>query len=120
MLVNGRHFDYSRNMNQTCALLALDALSHETRLAVFRLLVQRGPDPTPAMEVGRLLDLKPSTVSGHLSALRKAGLVSTARAHREVRYAPRLEVINDLVRFLLQDCCGGDEAACAGLIPQKV
>jgi DNA-binding transcriptional ArsR family regulator len=106
-------------MDQASALRALNALSHATRLAVFRLLVQRGPAATPAMEVGRLLDLKPSTVSGHLAALRKAGLVSTERAHREVRYAPKLEAVGGLVRFLLQDCCGGDTAACAGLLPHN-
>jgi DNA-binding transcriptional ArsR family regulator len=105
-------------MDEPAARLALTALSHETRLAIFRLLVQRGPSATPAMEVGRLLDLKPSTVSGHLATLKKAGLVTTTRAHREVRYAPNLESVNELVRFLLQDCCGGDVTACAGLLPQ--
>ncbi|WP_417248465.1 ArsR/SmtB family transcription factor [Celeribacter sp.] len=101
-------------MEQTLAIDAFSALAHETRLGIFRLLVQRGPDGTPAMEVGRILEIKPSTLSGHLSTLKRAGLVSTKRQHREVLYAPRLDAVNGLVRFLLQDCCGGDEAACAG------
>lgn len=103
-------------MDQTLAIDAFAALAHETRLSVFRLLVQRGPSGTPAMEVGRLLDLKPSTLSGHLSALKRAGLVTAERKHREILYAPNFGAVNGLVTFLLQDCCGGDATACAGLV----
>ncbi|MBB97274.1 MAG: transcriptional regulator [Rhodobacteraceae bacterium] len=102
-------------MNQNVAIDAFGALAHDTRLSIFRLLVQRGPNGTPAMEVGRLMDLKPSTVSGHLSTLRRAGLVTTERKHREVLYAPNLGAVNGLVTFLLQDCCGGDAQACQGV-----
>ena len=102
-------------MDQSFAIDAFGALAHDTRLRIFRLLVQRGPGGTPAMEVGRILDLKPSTLSGHLATLKRAGLVSTERQHREVRYAPRFDAVNGLVRFLLEDCCGGDKNACAGL-----
>ena len=102
-------------MNQSSAIDAFSALAHDTRLEIFRLLVQRGPKGTPAMEVGRLLDIKPSTLSGHLATLKRAGLVSAERQHREIQYAPRLDAVNGLVRFLLEDCCGGDRNACAGL-----
>ncbi|MFW8637427.1 ArsR/SmtB family transcription factor [Cribrihabitans pelagius] len=102
-------------MNQLPAINAFGALAHDTRLSVFRLLVQRGPAGTPAMEIGRLLELKPSTVSGHLAVLKRAGLVTAQRNHREILYAPRFAAVNALVRFLLQDCCGGDAAACAGV-----
>ena len=101
-------------MDQPAAIDALSALAHDTRLEIFRLLVQRGPKGTPAMEVGRLLDIKPSTLSGHLATLKRAGLVSAERQHREVQYAPRIDAVNGLVRFLLDDCCGGDDGACAG------
>lgn len=97
------------------AIDAFSALAHEGRLSIFRLLVERGPEGTPAMEVGRLLGLKPSTVSGHLATLKRAGLVVTERQHREVLYAPNFDSVNGLVRFLLQDCCGGDPAACYGI-----
>lgn len=103
-------------MDQNLAIDAFGALAHDTRLAIFRLLVQRGPDGTPAMEVGRLLNLKPSTLSGHLAVLKRAGLVTSERQHREVFYAPSFQAVNGLVQFLLQDCCGGDNAACAGLV----
>ena len=102
-------------MDQPSAIDAFSALAHDTRLEIFRLLVQRGPKGTPAMEVGRLLDIKPSTLSGHLATLKRAGLVSTERQHREIQYAPRFDAVNGLVRFLLQDCCGGDENACADI-----
>ncbi|KUP94669.1 ArsR/SmtB family transcription factor [Tritonibacter horizontis] len=102
-------------MDQPSAIDAFGALAHDTRLEIFRLLVQRGPTGTPAMEVGRLLDIKPSTLSGHLATLKRAGLVSTERHHREIQYAPRFDAVNGLVRFLLKDCCGGDASACAGI-----
>ncbi|MGI3169894.1 ArsR/SmtB family transcription factor [Pseudooceanicola sp. C21-150M6] len=102
-------------MDQPSAIDAFSALAHDTRLEIFRLLVQRGPEGTPAMEVGRLLNIKPSTLSGHLATLKRAGLVSTERHHREIQYAPRLDAVNGLVRFLLKDCCGGNESACAGI-----
>ena len=102
-------------MKQSSAINAFSALAHDTRLEIFRLLVQRGPKGTPAMEVGRLLDIKPSTLSGHLAALKRAGLVSSERQHREIQYAPRIDAVNGLVHFLLKDCCGGDENACAGI-----
>lgn len=102
-------------MDQAIAIDAFSALAHDTRLAIFRLLVQRGPGGTPAMEVGRLLGLKPSTLSGHLATLKRAGLVTAARKHREVFYAPNFDAVNGLVRFLLKDCCRGEDAACAGI-----
>ena len=102
-------------MKQTLAIDAFSALAHDTRLDIFRLLVKRGPMGTPAMEIGRLRDIKPSALSGHLATLKRAGLVSSERQHREIQYAPRLEAVNGLVRFLLEDCCGGDQNACAGI-----
>ncbi|SIN76676.1 ArsR/SmtB family transcription factor [Vannielia litorea] len=102
-------------MDQPAAIDAFSALAHDTRLQIFRLLVQRGPKGTPAMEIGRLLDIKPSTLSGHLATLKRAGLVNAQRQHREIQYAPRFDAVNGLVRFLLEDCCGGDEDACAGV-----
>lgn len=106
-------------MDQPLAIDAFSALAHDSRLSIFRLLVQRGPKGTPAMEVGRLLDLKPSTLSGHLATLKRAGLVTAERQHREIFYAPNFDAVNGLVRFLLRDCCGGDESACAGLMRPK-
>ncbi|WP_418595748.1 ArsR/SmtB family transcription factor [Ponticoccus sp. (in: a-proteobacteria)] len=107
-------------MDQNDAVDAFGALAHDTRLQIFRLLVQRGPKGTPAMEVGRQLDLRPSTLSGHLATLKRAGLVQTERQHREVLYSPRFDAVNGLVRFLIEDCCGGDQGMCAGIELPKV
>ncbi len=106
-------------MEQTAALDAFAALAHETRLSVFRLLVEAGPDGVPALEIARRLDVKPSTLSGHLSILKAAGLLTATRHQREIRYAASLAAVNDLVLFLLADCCGGDLAACADAIPVR-
>ncbi len=100
-------------MNQDDAIDAFSALAHETRLAVFRLLVREGPGGVPALEIARRLDAKPSTLSGHLAVLKRAGLVSATRRQKEILYAPNFGSVDALVRFLLEDCCGGDAAACA-------
>ena len=101
-------------MDDVLAIDALGALAHAGRLAVFRLIVRRGPRGTPAMEVGKALDMKPSTLSGHLSVLKRAGLVTSERRHREILYAPEFAAVNGLVAFLLEDCCDGNPDACAG------
>ncbi len=109
-------------MEQVQAIDALSALANETRLAVFRILVAEGPEGVPALEIGRRIDVKPSTLSGHLSVLRYAGLVSATRHQREIRYAARVGSMRDLVVYLLEDCCGAGPGACAGmeLIPGAV
>ncbi|MEX1663706.1 ArsR/SmtB family transcription factor [Thioclava sp. 15-R06ZXC-3] len=103
-------------MERNAALDAFAALAHETRLSVFRLLVKAGPEGVPALEIARRLEAKPSTLSGHLSSLKGAGLLTATRHQREIRYAANLASVNDLVMFLLSDCCGGDLAACADVI----
>lgn len=102
-------------MNQSTAIAGFAALAHDARLSVFRVLVQHAPKGIPAMEIGRILDIKPSTLSGHLAALKRAGLITVRRQHRELHYAPDLSCMNALVLFLLQDCCAGHSEACSGL-----
>jgi len=70
----------------------------------------------PALEIARRLDAKPSTLSGHLAILKRAGLLTATRHQREIRYAANLGAVNALVMFLLSDCCGGDIAACADVM----
>ncbi|MCA0994203.1 ArsR/SmtB family transcription factor [Alloyangia pacifica] len=100
-------------MKQDTAIDAFAALAHETRLAVFRLLVRDGPEGVPALEIARRLEAKPSTLSGHLSILKRAGLVTATRRQKEILYAPNFAAVDALVQFLLEDCCGGDTKACA-------
>ncbi|MCA0920674.1 ArsR/SmtB family transcription factor [Pseudooceanicola nanhaiensis] len=99
-------------MKQEDAIDAFSALAHETRLAVFRLLVREGPEGVPALEIARRLAVKPSTLSGHLGILKRAELVTATRRQKEILYAPNFASVDLLVRFLLQDCCGGDATAC--------
>ncbi|MGA9853719.1 MAG: metalloregulator ArsR/SmtB family transcription factor [Gammaproteobacteria bacterium] len=97
-------------METKIARLALAGLAHDTRLAIFRLLVPAGPVGLPAGVLGERLGLAPATLSFHLKGLRHAGLVSQRRAGRTLFYAAQYAAINDLVAYLTENCCQG--AAC--------
>lgn len=103
-------------MNEDTAIDAFAALAHPTRLAVFRLLVREAPEGVPALAIAERLGARPSTLSGHLAILRRAGLLSSARHRREIRYAANLGAINALVGFLLSDCCGGRIRNCRDIL----
>ncbi len=103
-------------MDQTTAIDAFAALAHPTRLAVFRLLVRQAPDGVPALTIAEHLKAKPSTLSGHLAILKRAGLLTSVRHQREIRYAANLDSINAIVGFLLSDCCGGKVRNCRDIL----
>jgi DNA-binding transcriptional ArsR family regulator len=94
------------------AALMLAALGHEARLAAFRHLIAAGPDGVVAGSLAAALDIPPSTLSHHLSALDHAGLVSSRREGRHVIYAVVPETVRALIGFLRDDCCGGRPALC--------
>ena len=94
-------------MDQNTAIEAFAALAQTSRMTVFRLLVRAGPDSVPVGEISRRLDIVPSTLSGHLAVLKRAGLVTAARHHREIHYGADLSTVNELIGFLLSDCCDG-------------
>jgi DNA-binding transcriptional ArsR family regulator len=102
-------------MKKPQALDALAALAHETRLDAFRLLVQAGPDGVPAGEIGERLGVLQNTMSTHLAALARAGLITREREGRVIRCRADYDGMQELLTFLLQDCCRGDEAICAPL-----
>jgi len=92
-------------MKSKDAISALSALASEPRLAVYRLLVKRGPEGyTPSELVGRL-DLPAPTLSFHLKGLVQAGLVVSRRESRNLYYSPNFERMNGLVGFLTENCC---------------
>jgi ArsR family transcriptional regulator len=94
------------------AIGALSALASEARLAVFRLLVKRGPEGyTPSQLVERL-DVPAPTLSFHLKGLVQAGLVVSRRESRNLYYSPNLQRMNALVGFLTENCCSLAEEAC--------
>lgn len=100
-------------MEKIDAVTALAALAQENRLDVFRLLVQAGPDGLPAGGVATSLGLAPNTLTFHFDRLRQAGLVTVRRDGRSMIYAARFEVMNDLLGFLTDNCCGGKPELCA-------
>jgi DNA-binding transcriptional ArsR family regulator len=94
------------------AITALSALASESRLAVYRLLVKRGPEGyTPSELVGRL-DIPAPTLSFHLKGLVQAGLVVSRREARNLFYSPNFERMNALVGFLTENCCSLAGEAC--------
>ncbi len=103
-------------MEQTSAIAAFAALAHPTRLDVFRLLVRKAPHGVPSLTLAEMLRAKPSTLSGHLAILKRAGLLTSTRHQREIRYAASLPAINALVAFLLSECCDGRMEHCHDIL----
>jgi len=99
-------------MKKNSVLAALGALAQETRLDIFRLLVQAGGDGVAAGEIGDRLGLPLPTLSFHLAQLRHAGLALARRQGRSIIYAANYPAMNGLLAYLTENCCGG-EAACA-------
>ncbi len=94
------------------AIGALSALASEARLAVFRLLVKRGPEGYTPSELSKRLDLPAPTLSFHLKGLVQAGLVVSRRHGRNLYYSPNFEQMNALVGFLTENCCSLAGEAC--------
>jgi ArsR family transcriptional regulator len=89
------------------AIQALSALAQESRLSIFRLLVQAGPDGLAAGSIGEKLDLPAATLSFHLAGLTRAGLAQSRQDGRFVIYSANFDCMNTLVGYLTENCCGG-------------
>ena len=104
-------------MDPAQAIAALGALAHETRLAAFRLLVQRGPEGLAAGAIAQALALPPSSLTFHLQHLTRAGLITQRRLSRQLIYATDFAVMNALLAYLTENCCGrgvsASEACCS-------
>ena len=94
-------------MEKQIVISALAALAQETRLDVFRLLVQAGPEGLPAGEIGAALGIPSATLSFHLKELKSAGLIRCERAGRSRIYSPDFAAVTELLGFLTENCCGG-------------
>ena len=94
------------------AIPALSALASESRLAVYRLLVKRGPEGYTPSELAGRLDIPAPTLSFHLKGLVQAGLVVSRREARNLFYSPNFERMNALVGFLNENCCSLADKAC--------
>ncbi len=97
-------------MEKESAVAALAALAQDSRLDVFRLLVQAGPDGMPAGQVAQALGLASNTLTFHFDRLRDAGMVTVRRDGRSMIYAARFETMNSLLAYLTENCCQGTEA----------
>src|SRR5690554_1656693 len=97
-------------METAHALVMFDALSQETRLRAFRLLVEAGPDGLPAGAISDQLGIAHNTLSFHLSHLSHAGLINSRKSGRSVIYAACFEQMQALIAFMVKDCCSRDVA----------
>jgi len=94
-------------METKTAVTALAALAQDSRLAIFRLLVQAGPAGLAAGKIGEALGIAPSSLSFHLKELAHAGLVSSRQESRYVIYVANFQAMDELIAFLTENCCGG-------------
>ena len=91
---------------------ALGALAHEYRLAIYRLLVEQGSEGLPAGAIGERVGLVPSSLTFHLQALQRAGLVTQTRASRQLIYSADYTCMNELVGYLTDKCCAATGQDC--------
>lgn len=94
-------------MEMKSAVVALAALAQETRLSIFRLLVEAGPEGFCAGDIGARLGVPAATLSFHLAQLANAGLVQARQRGRFIFYSANFEAMNGIVAFLTENCCGG-------------
>lgn len=110
-------------MDHAQAVAALNALSHDTRLAAFRALVQAGPAGLPVGELRDRLGLAPATLTAHLNVLRAAGLIADERQGRSIRVRAAYARMDALLGYLTENCCAGapcgPSATCTPSPPRK-
>ncbi len=99
-------------MDAASAVTAFSALAQETRLEVFRQLVQAGPGGMTAGEIAEGLAVPASTMSHHLAVIERAGLAASRREGRSIFYAADYEGTRRLLAFLMEDCCQGRPEIC--------
>lgn len=95
------------------AVESLAALAHEHRLSAYRMLVEAGPEGLNAGAIATKLKIPPSSLTFHLQHLHRAGLITQQRSSRQLIYAADFDVMNGLVGYLTENCCGRGSALCA-------
>jgi len=106
-------------MESTRAVGALSALAQETRLAIFRLLVEAGPTGMAVGEIGASVKAAPATLSFHLKELVNAGLLSSRQDGRYIFYSANYSHMNALMAFLTDNCCARDGSGCRPAAPTR-
>jgi ArsR family transcriptional regulator, arsenate/arsenite/antimonite-responsive transcriptional repressor len=99
-------------MKRAQVIGALGALAHEYRLAIFRLLVERGPAGLPAGKIAERVGLVPSSLTFHLQNLQRAGLIAQRRESRRLIYSADFGAMTSLVGYLTENCCAESAAGC--------
>ena len=94
----------------------LTALAHEGRLSAFREIVKAGSPGISAGDLASTLDIQPNTLSAQLNILSASGLISRNRQGRSLIYAADLSSLNELVLYLIEDCCAGRDEVCAPIL----
>jgi DNA-binding transcriptional ArsR family regulator len=97
---------------------ALGALAHEHRLAIFRLLVERGPAGLPAGRIAERVGLVPSSLTFHLQNLQRGGLITQRREGRQLIYSADFDAMTALVGYLTDNCCAESAAECCSPVRQ--
>jgi ArsR family transcriptional regulator, arsenate/arsenite/antimonite-responsive transcriptional repressor len=106
-------------MKANDAIAALGALAHEHRLAIYRLLVQRGPAGLPAGQIAERIGLLPSSLTFHLQSLQRAGLISQRRESRQLIYSADFHAMDAVVGYLTENCCAGSGECAPGCGPER-
>ena len=100
-------------MQNKQAITILAALAQESRLAVYRLLIEHAPEGLAASAIAEKLGLPNATLSFHLKELSHAGLVSSRQSGRFIYYAPVIEAMDDLIGYLTDHCCSQSDGTCS-------
>jgi len=95
-------------MQTNKVIAALSALAQESRLAVFRLLVQAGPEGMAATKISEQVGVPASSLSFHLKEMLHADLVTSRQESRYVIYSANFATMSELIGFLTENCCGGN------------
>lgn len=103
-------------MNEEQVIKSLGALAHSVRLKVFRALVVAGAEGLTPSVLAQQLQVAPTALSFHLKELVQAGLVSNQRMSRNLVYRAAFDAMNDVIRYLTENCCAGTDCGQAGAI----
>src|SRR5258708_27741095 len=104
------------SMDTKSAISSLSALAQETRLTIFRMLIEVGTDGLAAGAIAERLDIPASSLSFHLAELTRAGLIAQRRDSPSPLYNANFRTMNALLGYLTENCCGGNAASSAPLL----
>jgi len=104
-------------MDAARAVDSLGALAHQHRLAIYRLLVEAGPRGMSAGDIAARIGLVPSSLTFHVQALQRAGLLTQRRLSRQLFYSTDFAAMNELVEYLTKNCCGAQQSCAPVCMP---